>query len=83
MLDDLHESIIQRIKNYNYSPDEQKELDEFILKTIDKINEPAPKNNIITLSAPSEEIANTAHLILSSNGISTSLCGKILAVYLQ
>ncbi len=84
MLNNLEQSIIHRIESLSgYSPSEQKELDGFMLNVIKKINDHGEADGIITISAPSDRIAQTAQYLLSSNGISSSLCKNILAIHLN
>ncbi len=84
MLNNLEQTITHRIESLSgYSPSEQKELDSFMLIVIKKINGHEAADGIITIPAPSDRIAQTAQYLLSSNGISSSLCKNILAIHLS
>lgn len=84
MLNNLHQSVVERMENLvGSSVEEQREMDAFLLKVIDKIKNNNDKNNIITIHAPSIIIGQTAQYLLTNNGIKISLYGDILAIYLH
>lgn len=83
MLNELHETVIERIKHLHDSTYEsQKEIDAFLLQVIDRIKNNTG-NNVITVKAPSETVGKTVQYLLTKNDIRNSLYCDVLAIYLQ